>query len=158
VPDPTIVAARELLETSLHDVRLAIEGMSAEALNQRPAGEDTNAIVVLVTHAMFSTRSWLSLAMGVELPPRDRPAEFRATAEDADDLLAWSDAMAAECRALLADGSSYDPKKTGVAPWSTGPAAAEPVTAAWALLHAIVHLREHVAQALLTRQLVEPRA
>jgi hypothetical protein len=29
----------------------------------------------------------------------------------------------------------------------------DPVTAAWALLHALEHLREHAAQAQLTRQL-----
>ena len=38
-----------------------------------------------------------------------------------------------------------------------GGLAQEPVTAAWALIHALVHLREHVGHAELTRQLWDER-
>ncbi|HEY7756594.1 MAG TPA: DinB family protein [Actinomycetota bacterium] len=151
--DPTFAAAAEVLGSALTDLRGAVEGMPAEELNRRPAGEDTNSIAVLVTHAMHSTRAWLSIAAAVEPPTRDRPSEFVAVATDDRELLALLDSMGAECRALLA-GPTFEPDRTGLAPWRPGPEAEEPVTAAWALIHALAHLREHVAQALLTRQLV----
>jgi hypothetical protein len=154
VEDPTFQAAAEILETALSDLRGAVEGMPADELNRRPAGDDTNSIAVLVTHAMHSTRAWLSLGVGAEPPARDRPAEFLEVASDAATLLSFLDEMAADCTALL-DGATYDPDRTGLAPWRPGPHAREPVTAAWALIHARVHLREHVAHALLTRQLLE---
>jgi hypothetical protein len=63
------------------------------------------------------------------------------------------DASAEACRDLLAGIDTLDVARTGVAPWRPGAAASEPVTAAWALLHALDHLREHVGHAQLTRQL-----
>ena len=86
-------------------------------------------------------------------PDRHRPSEFLATADGATQLLATFDEIAADCRTLLEteapfeaaamrDPSGYDenePKE-------------EPVTAGWALLHALTHLQEHTAQLQLTRQ------
>jgi hypothetical protein len=152
VADPTIEAAEDLLRTALADLRGAVVGMSADELNRRPAGEDTNSIAVLATHSMHSTRAWLSVAVGAEPPARDRPAEFRVVAST-DELLTLLDEMGGECVALL-EGATFDPDRTGLAPWRQGPAADEPVPAAWALIHALVHLREHVAHAQLTRQLL----
>jgi hypothetical protein len=152
VTDPTIEAAAEILREALADLRGAVEGMSSDDLNRRPGGEDTNSIAVLATHSMHSTRAWLSLGVGAEPPARDRPAEFRVVASN-DELLALLDEMGAECLSLL-DGATFDPDRTGLAPWRQGPEADEPVQAAWALIHALVHLREHVAHAQLTRQLL----
>jgi len=45
-----------------------------------------------------------------------------------------------------------------VTPASPAPAAKADAPAAWALLHALEHLREHVGQMLLTRQLWLARA
>ena len=151
--DPTVEASAEILRTALSDLRGAVEGMSADELNRRPGGEDTNSIAVLTTHSMHSTRAWLSLAVGVQPPPRDRPAEFRVVASEDDELLSFLDGMGTECVSLL-DGATFDPDRTGLAPWRQGAQAKEPVTAAWALIHALVHLREHVAHAQLTRQLL----
>ena len=151
--DPTIEAAAELLRDALADLRGTVEGLSADDLNRRPAGEDTNTIAVLAAHAMHSTRAWLSVAVGAEPPARDRPAEFRAVANDDGELLALVDDLGTECVALL-DGATFDPDRTGLATWQQGPQADEPVSAPWALIHALVHLREHVAHAQLTRQLL----
>ena len=151
--DPTVEAAAEIFSTALSDLRGAVEGMSADELNRRPAGEDTNSIAVLATHSMHSTRAWLSVAVGAEPPARDRPAEFRAVASK-DELLSLLDEMGTECVSLL-DGATFDPDRTGLAPWRQGPEAEEPVPAAWALIFALVHLREHVAHAQHTRQLLD---
>jgi hypothetical protein len=100
---------------------------------------------------MHSTRSWLSLAAGAPRPDRDRDAEFRVVVDDAAVFMSWFDGISAECRALLDGDVVYDPGATATAPWRPD-AADEPVTAAWALLHALEHLREHVGHAQLTRQ------
>jgi hypothetical protein len=92
--------------------------------------------------------------MGSPLPDRDRPAEFAVVVRDPADFLETFDALAAECRALLASDGSFDPERLGKAPWRPGRLADEPVGAAWALIHALAHLREHVGHAQLTRQVV----
>lgn len=152
--DPTVVAARDILGDSLDELRKALDGCSADQLNRPPAGEGTNGLAVLATHALGSTRSWLSLATGATLPERDRDAEFLVVVEDAGAFMAEVDARMSECRALLAAERPFDPGRVGTAPWRTY-GDDEPVTAAWALLHALEHLREHVGHAQLTRQLLD---
>jgi hypothetical protein len=148
--DPTIEAARGFVDESLDAMRAAIDGASGDALNQRPAGDDTNPVAVLVVHAVNSTRWWLSVARGLPLPERDRPSEFLTTVADADELLALFDPVAADCRALLDTDAPFDGGAI-----CEDPRDGERVTAAWALIHAVEHLREHVAHAELTRQLWE---
>jgi Protein of unknown function (DUF664) len=153
VADPTIEAARDILGNSLDELRKALDGCSPDQLNRRPAGDDTNGLAVLATHALGSTRSWLSLAVAAPLPERDRDAEFLVVVEDTEVFLASFDEVAAQCRALVANDVPFEPGRVGTAPWRTYDSD-EPVTAAWALLHALEHLREHVGHAQLTRQLL----
>jgi Protein of unknown function (DUF664) len=148
--DPTIEAARGFVQESLDSMRAAIVGASAEALNTRPAGDDTNPVAVLVVHAVNSTRWWLSVALGVPLPQRDRPSEFLTTVSGADELLASFDPVADACRALLDTDTAFDAGAI-----REDPRDGEQVMAVWALMHAVEHLREHVAHAELTRQLFD---
>jgi uncharacterized damage-inducible protein DinB len=151
--DAILDAAREDLETALSDMRPAIHGASPAALNWRPAGEGTNSIAVLAVHVMNSTRMWLSVATGAPLPDRDRDAEFVATSASAEALLAFVDRYAADCFALLEQAKDIDwgaMRQTHPRP---RPGASEEVTSAFALVHAVGHLREHVGQMSLTRQL-----
>jgi uncharacterized damage-inducible protein DinB len=152
--DALLVAARSTLDDSLGELRKAIERLDADGLNTAPAGPDSNPVAVLVVHALASTRSWLALATGAPLPPRDRPREFETVVTDVPGFLASVDATADACRELLAGVDDLDPARTGTAPWRQGAEASEPVTAAWALLHALDHLREHVGHTQLTRQLL----
>jgi hypothetical protein len=152
VSDPVVNASRSILSEELNELRDAIAGLSPEGLNRRPAGEGTNSLAVIVEHALASSRSWLSLAMGVPLPPRDRPAEFRIVADTT--FPARVDERIDECLGLLDEDVDFDPTRVGTAPWrSTG--ADEPVMAAWALLHALSHLGEHVGHAHVTRDLLK---
>ncbi len=153
MPDPTIEAARNLLADSLVEMRKAVDGCSTDQLNARPGGDDTNGLAVLVTHAMHSTRAWLSLATGAPTPERDRPSEFRVVIDDPDAFMAWFDAIGEECRSLLDRELTFDPGAVGRPSWRSDDGDEPPVTAAWALLHALEHLREHVGHAQLTRQL-----
>jgi uncharacterized protein DUF664 len=158
--DPTIQAARQILGEQLDGMRRALDGLTVEGLRWRPAGEDTNPIDVLVVHAMHSTRWWLSAATGGDMPDRDRPSEFRAEATDADDLRAFFEEFAAACDALLDGAAPFDAGAERTASLTSRggrSGSSETVTAAWALLHALEHLREHVAHASLTRQLWEVR-
>ncbi|MDQ4108699.1 MAG: DinB family protein [Actinomycetota bacterium] len=152
MPDPTIEAAREIFDESVDHLREAIEGLTQEALAWRPAGEESNPITVLAVHGMHSSRWWLTIARGLPLPERDRPSEFEAKSAGDSELLSFVDEMAADCRSRLDPGDAFDP--TATRPLPEG----EPVSAAWALLHALEHLREHVAQAQLTRQLSQQRS
>jgi DinB superfamily len=145
--DPTIAAARELFEEELAEMREAIDGLPAEALDWRPPAEDSNTLTILATHGMHSTRWWLTISRGAPLPDRDRPSEFVAEVGSVDELLAFVDAMATDCLARLDPGEPFDPGAEREVPDD------DPVTSAWALFHALEHLREHVAQAQLTRQL-----
>jgi uncharacterized damage-inducible protein DinB len=144
--DPTIEAARELLDEALDAMRASIAGATSDDLNQRPAGEDTNSIAALATHSMNSTRWWLYVAMGEDPPARDRPTEFLTIAAGVDELLSFFDATAADCRTVLDTDLPFH----GGAPRERD--GEEKVTAAWALLHALEHLREHVGHVELTRQ------
>jgi len=154
--DPTVTAARDLFEGSFAGLRRAIEGLPAEGLNWRPAGEETNPIAVLAAHAMGSTRSWLAVAFGAPLPDRDRPSEFRTVAGDATGLLSHVDGMADDCRALF-DGAVFEPGTMRTSHTRSSSGQAEVVAGAWALLHAVEHLSEHSGHAQLTRQLWERR-
>jgi len=145
-----IEAAVDLLDDSSQGMRAAIADAPPEALAWRPPAEDANPLVVLAMHAMHSTRWWLSVATGAAMPERDRPSEFRATSADPDELRSFVERMSEHCRGLLTSTEPFDPAAT----W-TSPTDGEAVTRGWALLHALEHLREHAAQALLTWQLWE---
>ena len=154
--DPMVAAARNMLDSCVAGMRPAIQGASADALNWRPAGEETNSIGILAVHAMTSTRTWLTVAVGAPEPERDRDAEFRTQVQDPAELLATFDRLAGECRAALATEDDIDwaaartpNRRPGSAP--------ETITAGWTLLHALGHLREHVAHLQLTRQLWDAR-
>lgn len=152
MPDPFIQAARAALALAVNDLRPSIDGLPPEALNWKPAGDDSNSVAVLATHSMLSARSWIAIAVGAPRPPRDRDAEFLSRAQDASSLLALVDAVHAECEAMLDEDAHVDwtaTRETHARPGDRPGTA----PAAWALLHAVEHLREHVGQIGLTRQL-----
>jgi hypothetical protein len=154
--DPFLPSAGFVLDQSLKDLRTAIDGLPAEALDWKPAGADTNSAAVLVTHVMHSTRSWLSVAVGAPLPDRDRDSEFLVKQNDPTALMSFLDAFSTDCRAVLKNAGEVDwsaTRKTHARPGDTP----EEVPAAFALIHALSHLQEHVAHLGLTRQLWETR-
>ena len=151
--DPLVEAVADILEQSLRDIRSSIEGLSSDLLNRRPAGPDTNPIGVLAVHALSSTRWWFSVATDAPPRERDRPAEFLTMVDDTEAFLGVVDGLSADCRAILDGAAPIELGAMRTSAPSYGPP--ETVTAAWALVHAIEHLREHVAHLQLTRQLLE---
>jgi len=149
--DPILTDARDALVESLDEIRSTIAGLTPQQLNARPAGRDTNPMSVIVTHALESTRAWLSIATGNEPPARNRPAEFRAVADDG--FPDWVETRIGECVALLDRAKRFDPTYRALAPWRVD-APEEPVSAGWALFHALAHLGEHVGHAHVIRDLL----
>ena len=155
MPDPILTSARDLLRRARDDMRAAIDGLPPDALNWRPAGHDTNSIAAMANHAVTSARTWLSVAVDAPLPARDRPTEFQFTARDAAALLAFTDGLFEDCLSLIGSSRTVD--------WAAlrkhwDPGREIELFPAWALLHALEHLREHLGQMLLTRQLWEARS
>ena len=156
-PDPLLAASGATVRRTFADMRQTIAEFPPDALNWKPAGEDTNSVAVLTTHSLHSTRSWLCTALGERLPDRDRDSEFRVAEEDPEALLALFDEMAGQCTALF--DSPRDVDWAAIRRTHTRPDASDAiqVPAACALLHAIEHLREHLGQMQLTRQLLDQR-
>jgi hypothetical protein len=150
--DPIIAAARRAAADSFDVLRAAVSGLDATALNAKPAGDDTNSIAVLATHAMSATHVLLRVAVGLPELPRDRAAEFAAYAPGPEPLLAMIDSIGADSLAVL-DGA-------GTVDWSAsrhrtrGDGTTSEMPAAYALIHGIDHLRGHADEASLTRHLV----
>jgi uncharacterized damage-inducible protein DinB len=154
--DAWIAAAREVAELAFSDMRGCIAAATPDVLNWRPGAAETNSIAVLAVHSLHSTRSWLAIAMKAPPPERDRPSEFVATTPDAAALLAVVDEIGGECLRLLDGAGDIDwssTRRTHARPNDQS----ERVTAAWALMHAMEHLREHLGQMQLTRQLAGAR-
>ena len=152
MPDPFLTSARDLLRRNRDDMRAAVDGLPPDGLNWRPAGDDTSSIAAIANHALHSTRQWLSVAVEAPLPDRDRPTEFDYAARDSGELLALVDGMFEECLALVDKSREVD---WGALRRHWDATRDIELFAAWALLHAVEHLREHVGQISLTRQLWE---
>jgi hypothetical protein len=153
-----LASAAFVLKDGLAELRRAVDGLPDDALNWKPAGDDTNSVAVLVTHVLHSTRSWVSVAVAAPLPDRDRDSEFRVTANKTGDLLALLDDFGGQILALLNNSGEIDwaaNRKTHMRP---DPSLPDYVPASFALLHAIEHFGQHVAHVSLTRQLWEQRA
>jgi hypothetical protein len=148
-------AVREILDTCCEDLRITLNGLDEEALIREPAPE-TSSIATLVRHTASATHYLLTCAatgQGARAHYRGvvRPAAFGNEPSPADELIGIVDAMEEDCRQLIAriplDRLDERVEMDDAAP-------GESTTRAYALLHAIDHLREHVGHAQLTRQVL----
>jgi hypothetical protein len=151
--DAFLPSIRYVVAEDLKDLRAGFDGLPGEALDWKPAGEDTNSVAVLVTHVLGSTRWWMSVALGATPADRDRESEFRVKSGDTAALLTFMDDFSEQILAIIDSVREVDWSAQRKTPGDTPPT----VPASWALLHAIEHLREHVAHVGLTRQLWEAR-
>lgn len=131
--------------------RSAVLRASLESLNWRPAPE-TSSIYSLVHHALNAQRWWLAQAVGEEFQRYqiDRAAEFSLGGGDVNALLQRIDQAESDVRSYLNRFTAHD---------LTRPLRrrTEPVTGAWALMHALEHPQEHIAQIELTLQMWESK-
>jgi uncharacterized damage-inducible protein DinB len=153
--DHILEAARHLVGESLAEMEAAIQGLPVEALNWRPAA-GTNSIAAIATHTVLATRLWLRMAMGMSLPERYRDAEFRAQPSDGDEFRQFVQRMSDDCLEALQSAEEVNWSASRETQGRGGDAPPE-VAAAYALIHATEHLRGHVDQVALMRQLWEAR-
>jgi len=97
------------------------------------------------------------MAMGLPLSERDRDSEFRAVVRDPKELQQLVRESSGECLAALQSFDEIDWSAMR-ATESRGGDAPPQVVAAYALIHATEHLRGHVDQISLMRQLWLARA
>ncbi len=149
----TVRAAVESTLREQHDVlRELVRGLDPAVLNWSP-GPDMNSIAVLVGHLLDAERYLVAAALG-EVVERDRERWFRYEAESDAALLELIDRTEAETRARLSRVTAqslvteFSPPNDRLGRRYTG--------LRW-LLHAVQHNREHIGQALLTRQLAQQR-
>ncbi|MGH2584990.1 MAG: DUF664 domain-containing protein [Dehalococcoidia bacterium] len=156
--DALKAAAREIFDQCCADLRIAVNGLDAETLSRQPAPE-TSPLATLIRHSASATRYQLTCAAtgrGDRQYYRtvERPGAFEGQPATADALISVIDHLEEDGRRLI-EAVPVDHLGERVvfeAETEEGPARA------WALLHALEHLREHVGHAQLTRQVlsVEP--
>lgn len=132
------------------DMRQAIEGLDAEALNWKP-GQETNSIAVLITHSLGAEHSLITTALADPID-RDREAEFQAEASSVDDLTAVIDRVDGIVPGLIDRLTAEDLEAERSRP---NDRLGRTKPGIWWLLHAVEHNREHMGQMFLTRQLYE---
>jgi uncharacterized damage-inducible protein DinB len=147
--DPIAAAALQSARDQARAFDSLLEGLDEDAINWRP-GEDTNSIAVLAVHAWGAAQAWTARAAGREIE-RDRASEFRAVATP-EEVRALIGRAVEQVEQHLA---AVDPSRYGE-PWES-PGGDLRLTRAECLLHALEHTREHLGQALLTRQLWDQR-
>ncbi|MEX0781193.1 MAG: DinB family protein [Dehalococcoidia bacterium] len=156
---PTHLAALEDVEDSLKWLREVISGLPMEALDLVPA-PGANSITVLVSHALPSTVFWVQAGSGKAPSHRayvknHRNQAFEKSGLSEADLIRVIDSAGRAAEAALQDGSEahlaalYEHDDEPDEP---------PVTGATCLVHGVSHLREHVGQAALMRDLWLARA
>ncbi|MCX7622324.1 MAG: DinB family protein [Thermomicrobium sp.] len=154
--DELVGAVRAAVEATLREqhavLRDLVRDLPPAVLNWVP-GPDMNSIAVLVGHLLDAERYLVAAALG-DVVERERERWFRYEAPSAAALLELIDRTEAETSERLARLTAealvreFSPPNDRLGRCFTG--------MRW-LLHAIQHNREHLGQALLTRQLAQQR-
>ena len=156
---PTHLAALEDIQDSLKWLREVIAGLPVEALDWVPAPH-ANSITVLTSHALPSNTYWMQAGSGQRPSHAAYVSNFRNQAFDAkslseSDLVSLIERAERDAEAALRQGTvehladhftlDDEPDEP-------------PVSGATCLVHGASHLREHVGQAALMRDLWLARA
>ena len=142
----------ERLESLHTDMKKAIKGFSAAALDWTPAA-GMNSLCVLVVHTAGAERYWIGDVACQDLSGRNRESEFEARD--------FHDAQLADRldRSLIYAGNALenlrleDLREKRVSPRDN-----REFTAGWALAHALEHTALHLGHAQMTRQLWKNQA
>lgn len=151
---PVFSAVRSTATESFAMLRAAIEDLPDDAFDWTPA-PNTSSLSVLLDHVRSSTRFWVASGAGLT-PSRkryidaERPAAFEARGATAADSVAELTAALAEIESLLASGDTAAIE--GTVSWPDDDSL-EPRPGVYCLVHSMGHLREHVGQVQLMRDL-----
>lgn len=150
----TIAAVVDMLRTNAGELREAVKGLTTSQLDHTPA-PDTSSIAVLTAHAVTATRALTAAALTGSMDflryrAEEREPAFETHGADEAHLLGMIDQLDRAIDRVEREGAAIDLGGLVEYPGTDRP----PVLRAWALIHALEHLREHVGHAQLTRQLL----
>lgn len=149
----TVFAATDtVIEQSLAMLSQAIEDLPDSALDWTPLS-GTSSVAVLTVHGLSSLRFWVAAGTGLEPSQQayleeDRPEAFRSRDRTAVELLGEIDRTREEVHSTLARGD--EPALSALVPFETD---GRRLSGAECLVRGVAHLREHVGQAQLMRDL-----
>jgi uncharacterized damage-inducible protein DinB len=150
--NPVTAAVLASLSDSFAELRAALQDVSAEGLNWRP-GEQTNSIAAQIAHALDSSGFWVEAAARRDadrvayLGRRENAFHFGADRFALFEMIDEAESKAAEHISSIEAQSLAERRE-----WPQI-AGQQPRTAAWCLVHAADHLREHLGSIMLTRQI-----
>ena len=152
---PTHAATLIVLRESLTMLRDAVAGLPDEAADWRPV-PGTNSVAVLLTHALTSSRFFLGNGSGrpgsiVHYRAEERARAFEASGLAIGELVRAIDAFIPEAEEILANGDAAS--LAGVLDWRAESPGEPTRTGVECLFRAVAHLREHVGQVQLMRDL-----
>lgn len=142
---------KQIMTDQFNTLRETLDGLDADAVNWSP-GPEMNSIAVLYTHLLGAENSMTATVAGDSFE-RDRDAEFRAR-QDPAALLKLVNTVESNVMGRL-DRLTLEALATKHAP--PGDRLGRNNLGSWWIFHAVEHSREHIGQALLTRQLYEQR-
>jgi len=142
---------KQIMTDQFNTLRETLDGLDAEAVNWSP-GPEMNSIAVLYTHLLGAENSMTATVAG-ESFERDRDAEFRVT-QDPASLLKLVNTVEANVMSRI-NKLTLEALATNHSP--AGDRLGRNNLGSWWIFHAVEHSREHIGQALLTRQLYEQR-
>jgi uncharacterized damage-inducible protein DinB len=135
---------------------VSLDGLGEQELNWHPPAPEANSIYAIATHTLGNARAWiLGICCGQPIE-RDRPAEFRASGQDAAHLVENGRSLLNEIEMslrALQPASLDELREPRQQLWGAG--TSQPVTGREAILHVIVHASEHVGHIAMTRDLAK---
>ncbi len=144
---------KQVLADQHNTMREVLDGLDAKALNWAP-GPETNSIAVLFTHLLGAENS-MTATIAREPFDRDRDAEFRVTVDDVATLRDLVNSVESRVMSRVDKLSLEDLAEMHSPP---GDRLNRVHLGSWWVFHAVEHNREHIGQALLTRQLYEQQS
>jgi hypothetical protein len=152
---PTHQATLDVSRQSLGMLKQAIAGLPDDAFDWAPA-PNTNSLTVLVRHSISSARFFFGVASGrpgsfAEYTKGDRSEAFAAEGGNAETLRQAIDDFLPEFETILAGGR--DEHLTEMIGWPEEAPQMPTRTGMEVLIAGVGHLREHVGQAQLMRDL-----
>jgi Protein of unknown function (DUF664) len=152
---PTHAATLAIVKESFAMLRDSIDGLPDEALGWVPF-EGTNSIAVLVVHSVGATRFFLKAGTGdvgslLTYRQTERADAFKTIGATVAGLCDQMAAFEVEAARIVANGADAHLLVAVAWPDVRPPIPAR--TGAGSLIHAVGHLREHVGQAQLVREL-----
>jgi uncharacterized damage-inducible protein DinB len=152
---PTHAALLPVVQNSFGMLRTALDGLPDEAAGWTPA-PNTNSLTVLTLHSITSARFWLGNGSGRRASleryrAEDRAPAFASSGKSIPGLLDAIDAFLPEIEAILSAGDEVS--LTAAIEWPADEPDDQPRSGIGCLFHGVAHLREHVGQAQLMRDL-----